>query len=36
MVDDSEQLVHDGSALSFPAPKKYVAPIAFNVIALAG
>jgi aspartate-semialdehyde dehydrogenase len=29
-------LTHDGSAAEFPAPKKYVRPIAFNVIALAG
>lgn len=36
VVDGAEQLVHDGSALNFPAPNKYVAPIAFNVIALAG
>jgi len=36
VVDDSEQLVHDGSALQFPEPKKYVAPIAFNVVPLAG
>jgi aspartate-semialdehyde dehydrogenase len=36
VVDDSEQLVHDGSALAFPPPEKYVAPIAFNVVALAG
>src|SRR6201747_124596 len=36
VVDDSEQLVHDGSALRFPAPNKYVAPIAFNVVPLAG
>src|ERR1700710_857635 len=36
VVDDSEQLVHDGSALKFPAPEKYVAPIAFNVVPLAG
>jgi aspartate-semialdehyde dehydrogenase len=36
VVDDSEQLVHDGSALDFPAPNKYVAPIAFNVVPLAG
>src|ERR1700743_1100165 len=34
--DDAEQLVHDGSALQFPEPKAYVAPIAFNVIPLAG
>ena len=36
VVDGIEQLVHDGSALDFPAPNKYVAPIAFNVIPLAG
>ena len=36
VVDDSEQLVHDGRALQFPAPNKYVAPIAFNVVPLAG
>ncbi|HET6731834.1 aspartate-semialdehyde dehydrogenase [Mycobacterium sp.] len=36
VVDDSEQLVHDGSAVEFPPPEKYVAPIAFNVVALAG
>ncbi|MBS1675720.1 MAG: aspartate-semialdehyde dehydrogenase [Actinobacteria bacterium] len=30
------QLVHDGSALDFPQPEKYVAPIAFDVIPLAG
>jgi aspartate-semialdehyde dehydrogenase len=29
-------LVHDGSAVSFPAPEKYVAPIAFNVLPMAG
>ena len=29
-------LTHDGSAVEFPAPKKYVRPIAFNVIPLAG
>src|SRR5258708_32130051 len=31
VVDDSGQLVHDGSALEFPAPGKYVPPMAFNV-----
>jgi aspartate-semialdehyde dehydrogenase len=36
VVEQSEQLVHDGSALRFPAPNKYVAPIAFNVVPLAG
>jgi aspartate-semialdehyde dehydrogenase len=36
-IDDTpEQLVHDGSAVAFPEPKAYVAPIAFNVIPLAG
>lgn len=29
-------LVHDGAAVDFPAPQKYVAPIAFNVIPFAG
>ncbi len=33
---DTLALVHDGSALELPAPEKYVAPIAFNVVALAG
>ncbi|MFC8047766.1 aspartate-semialdehyde dehydrogenase [Nocardia sp. NPDC057353] len=36
VIDDAEQLVHDGSAVTFPAPNKYVAPIAFDVIPLAG
>lgn len=36
VIDDAEQLVHDGNALDFPAPSKYVAPIAFNVLPLAG
>lgn len=36
VIDGVEELVHDGSALSYPAPVKYVAPIAFNVIPLAG
>ncbi len=36
VVDDAEQLVHDGGAVTFPAPKTYVAPIAFNVVPLAG
>ncbi len=29
-------LVHDGTSVDFPAPVKYVAPIAFDVIPLAG
>jgi aspartate-semialdehyde dehydrogenase len=36
VIDDVEQLVHDGSALQFPEPKAYVAPIAFNIVPLAG
>jgi aspartate-semialdehyde dehydrogenase len=36
VIDGVEGLVHDGSAVDFPAPVKYVAPIAFNVIPLAG
>jgi aspartate-semialdehyde dehydrogenase len=36
VIDDAEQLVRDGNALQFPEPKTYVAPIAFNVIPLAG
>ena len=33
---DIAQLTHDGNAVALPEPKKYVAPIAFNVIAFAG
>ncbi|CAG6983439.1 Aspartate-semialdehyde dehydrogenase [Mycobacterium avium subsp. paratuberculosis] len=36
VIDGTEQLVHDGRAVSFPAPQTYVAPIAFNVVPLAG
>jgi aspartate-semialdehyde dehydrogenase len=36
VVQDSRDLVQNGSALDFPAPSKYVAPIAFNVVPLAG
>ncbi|WP_375489018.1 aspartate-semialdehyde dehydrogenase [uncultured Mycobacterium sp.] len=36
VVDDAEQLVYDGNAVEFPAPRTYVAPIAFNVVPLAG
>ena len=36
VADGAEALVHDGTAADFPAPQKYVAPIAFNVVALAG
>lgn len=33
---DTLRLVHDGAAVDFPKPEKYVAPIAFDVIPLAG
>lgn len=36
VVDGAEALVHDGAALEYPEPVKYVAPIAFNIIPLAG
>jgi len=36
VVDRATDLVHDGSAVQFPQPEKYVAPIAFNVVPMAG
>jgi aspartate-semialdehyde dehydrogenase len=33
---DTVALVHDGGAVTFPEPQKYVRPIAFNVVPLAG
>ena len=36
VIDGVERLVHDGGALEYPPPAKYVAPIAFNVVPLAG
>ena len=33
---DIAGLVHDGRSVDLPAPKKYVAPIAFDVVPLAG
>ncbi len=36
VVDRATDLVHDGSAVTYPAPQKYVAPIAFNVLPMAG
>jgi aspartate-semialdehyde dehydrogenase len=36
VADRATALVHDGSAVEFPAPSKYVAPIAFNVLPMAG
>jgi aspartate-semialdehyde dehydrogenase len=36
VVDKAAELAHDGSAVVFPDPVKYVRPIAFNVLPLAG
>ena len=36
VTQDTLALVHDGSAVNLPEPVKYVAPIAFDVIPLAG
>jgi aspartate-semialdehyde dehydrogenase len=36
VTQDIAQLTHDGSAVQFPAPRKYVRPIAFDVVPLAG
>ncbi|MBA2740053.1 MAG: aspartate-semialdehyde dehydrogenase [Nocardioidaceae bacterium] len=36
VVDRATELTHDGSAVVFPAPQEYVAPIAFNVLPMAG
>ena len=36
VVDRAAQLTHDGRAVEFPTPQKFVAPIAFNVLPLAG
>ncbi len=38
VIDDAEELVHGlpGSTVQFPEPKAYAAPIAFNVVPLAG
>ncbi|GIJ51584.1 aspartate-semialdehyde dehydrogenase [Virgisporangium aliadipatigenens] len=36
VADRATELTHDGRAVEFPAPRKYVAPIAFNVLPLAG
>ncbi|AKU18168.1 aspartate-semialdehyde dehydrogenase [Luteipulveratus mongoliensis] len=35
-ADTMEQLTHDGSAVDLGEPNKYVAPIAFNVLPMAG
>jgi aspartate-semialdehyde dehydrogenase len=36
VVDQASRLAFDGSAVTFPAPQKYVKPIAYNVLPLAG
>jgi aspartate-semialdehyde dehydrogenase len=36
VIDDADQLTYDGGALEFPVPESYVAPIAFNILPLAG
>lgn len=36
VVDRAAELTHDGSAVAFPAPEKFVKPIAFNVLPMAG
>lgn len=35
-VDKADELTHDGGAVVFPEPVKYIAPIAFNVLPMAG
>jgi aspartate-semialdehyde dehydrogenase len=36
VIDKATELTHDGSAVTFPDPVKYVRPIAFNVLPMAG
>jgi aspartate-semialdehyde dehydrogenase len=36
VADKAAELTHDGAAVSFPEPAKYLRPIAFNVLPLAG
>ena len=36
VVDKATELTYDGSAVTFPAPEKFAAPIAFNVLPFAG
>lgn len=36
LASDVTALTHDGSAVEFPAPVKYVRPIAFDVVPIAG
>lgn len=35
-AERADELTHDGTAVPFPDPAKYVAPIAFNVLPMAG
>jgi aspartate-semialdehyde dehydrogenase len=35
-VDRASELTHDGHAVAFPEPEKFVRPIAFNVLPMAG
>jgi aspartate-semialdehyde dehydrogenase len=36
VVDRAAELTHDGEAVDFPTPEKFVKPIAFNVLPFAG
>jgi aspartate-semialdehyde dehydrogenase len=36
VADKAAELTHDGAAVAFPEPVKYVAPIAFNALPMAG
>ena len=36
VVDRAAELTHDGASVQFPEPTKFAAPIAFNVLPLAG
>ncbi|SFK90187.1 aspartate-semialdehyde dehydrogenase [Geodermatophilus ruber] len=36
VVEKAAELTHDGAAVAFPEPVKYVRPIAFNVLPMAG
>ena len=36
VVDNAAELTHDGNAVAFPTPEKFVKPIAFNVLPFAG
>jgi aspartate-semialdehyde dehydrogenase len=36
VVDRAAELTHDGASVQFPEPAKFAAPIAFNVLPLAG